>query len=92
MLFHQKVLFLFQDFFSPHLKMFSDTDFSERGVSIDLTVPVINMEDTGYGMRTQSIDVVGGMWVTSITLVPFTFIAVLAIIGNKGFQRTYIDR
>lgn len=55
------VLFLLQDFFSPHLKMFSDRDFGERGVNIDLTVPVINMEDTGYGMKTQSIDVIGGM-------------------------------
>lgn len=46
---------------SPHLKMFSDKDFSTMGVNIDLTVPVINMEDTGYGMRTQSIDVISGM-------------------------------
>lgn len=46
---------------SPHLKMFSDEDFSTMGVNIDLTVPVINMEDTGYGMRTQSIDVISGM-------------------------------
>ncbi|XP_068593454.1 beta/gamma crystallin domain-containing protein 1-like [Cebidichthys violaceus] len=51
------------DFMSPHLKMFSDKDFGELGVNIDLTVPVIDMAGTGYGMKTQSIDVIGGVWV-----------------------------
>ncbi|KAL6095877.1 crybg1 [Pungitius sinensis] len=51
------------DFMSPHLKMFSDKDFGELGVNIDLTVPVIDMEGTGYGVKTQSIDVIGGVWV-----------------------------
>lgn len=46
---------------SPHLRMFSDKDFGKLGANIDLTVPVINMDDTGYGMKTQSIDVIGGM-------------------------------
>lgn len=58
---HQMVLFLLQDFLSPHLKMFSDRDFGELGVNIDITVPVINMDDTGYGLKTQSIDVLGGV-------------------------------
>ncbi|XP_032398404.1 beta/gamma crystallin domain-containing protein 1 isoform X2 [Etheostoma spectabile] len=51
------------DFMSSHLKMFSDIQFGELGVNIDLTVPVINMDDTGYGMKTQSVDVMGGVWV-----------------------------
>ncbi|XP_074472034.1 uncharacterized protein LOC141756306 [Sebastes fasciatus] len=51
------------DFMSPHLKMFSDIHFGERGVNIDLAVPVINMDDTGYGTKTQSVDVMGGIWV-----------------------------
>ncbi|XP_039980992.1 beta/gamma crystallin domain-containing protein 1-like isoform X2 [Xiphias gladius] len=51
------------DFMSPHLRMFSDKDFGKLGANIDLTVPVINMDDTGYGMKTQSIDVIGGIWV-----------------------------
>ncbi|XP_059212877.1 beta/gamma crystallin domain-containing protein 1-like [Centropristis striata] len=51
------------DFMSPHLKMFSDRDFGELGINIDLTVPVINMDDTGYGVKTQSVDVIGGVWV-----------------------------
>lgn len=55
------ILFLSQDFMSPHLKMFSDRDFGKLGMNIDLSVPVINMDETGYGMKTQSIDVGGGV-------------------------------
>uniref|UniRef100_UPI0037E8C346 beta/gamma crystallin domain-containing protein 1-like n=1 Tax=Semicossyphus pulcher TaxID=241346 RepID=UPI0037E8C346 len=51
------------DFLSPHLKMFSDRNFGDHGVNIDLSVPVINMDDTGYGVKTQSIDVISGVWV-----------------------------
>ncbi|MEQ2237369.1 hypothetical protein ILYODFUR_022447, partial [Ilyodon furcidens] len=51
------------DFLSPHLKLFSDRNFGKLGVNIDLTVPVINMDDTGYGIKTQSIDVISGVWV-----------------------------
>lgn len=50
-----------QDFFTPHLKMFRDPAFGERGGNVDLTVPVINLEETGYGLRTQSIDVISGV-------------------------------
>ena len=57
------VMFFFslQDFMSSHLKMFSDRDFGNLGVNIDLSVPVINMEDTGYGVKTQSVDVISGV-------------------------------
>ncbi|XP_051909067.1 beta/gamma crystallin domain-containing protein 1-like isoform X2 [Hippocampus zosterae] len=51
------------DFMSPHLKMFSNQNFSDRGVNIDLIVPVINMDNTGYGTKTQSADVIRGIWV-----------------------------
>ncbi|KAL7388254.1 hypothetical protein ABVT39_010179 [Epinephelus coioides] len=51
------------DFISPHLKMFSDRDFGELGVNIDVSVPVINLDDTGYGAKTQSVDVIRGVWV-----------------------------
>ncbi|XP_053192679.1 beta/gamma crystallin domain-containing protein 1-like [Scomber japonicus] len=54
---------ILSDFMSPHLKMFSDRDFGELGVNIDVRVPLINMDDTGYGMKTQSIDVISGVWV-----------------------------
>lgn len=51
------------DFFQPHLKMFRDPAFGERGGNVDLTVSLINVEETGFGLRTQSIDVIGGVWV-----------------------------
>uniref|UniRef100_A0AAV2K9J7 Beta/gamma crystallin 'Greek key' domain-containing protein n=1 Tax=Knipowitschia caucasica TaxID=637954 RepID=A0AAV2K9J7_KNICA len=51
------------DFMSPHVKLFSDRDFGALGVNIDLTIPVINLDDTGYGLKTQSINVVSGVWV-----------------------------
>uniref|UniRef100_A0A672II30 Beta/gamma crystallin 'Greek key' domain-containing protein n=1 Tax=Salarias fasciatus TaxID=181472 RepID=A0A672II30_SALFA len=54
---------ILSDFMTPHVKMFSDRDFGKLGVDIDLSVPVINMDDTGYGTKTQSIDVVSGVWV-----------------------------
>lgn len=41
--------------------MFREKDFG--GVDIDITVPVTNMEDTGYGTKAQSIDVISGVWV-----------------------------
>lgn len=55
------VSFPLQDFLSPHLKMFTDRDFGELGVNVDLAIPVPNMGDTGYGLRTESIDVLGGV-------------------------------
>ncbi|XP_028996946.1 beta/gamma crystallin domain-containing protein 1-like isoform X2 [Betta splendens] len=50
------------DFMAPHLKMFTNKDFSQLGGNIDLTVAVANMDDTGYGLRTQSVEVIGGVW------------------------------
>lgn len=55
------MFFMFQDFLSPHIKLFKDKNFGKVGVDIDLTEPVPNMEDTDYGMKTQSIDVIGGV-------------------------------
>ncbi|XP_027896571.1 uncharacterized protein LOC114158874 isoform X1 [Xiphophorus couchianus] len=54
---------IISDFLSPHLKLFSDRNFGKLGVNVDLTLPVVNMDDTGYGMKTQSIDVSSGVWV-----------------------------
>ncbi|XP_051976525.1 beta/gamma crystallin domain-containing protein 1-like [Xyrauchen texanus] len=47
----------------PHLKMFHDLDFGERGGTIDLLEPLENMADTSYGPHTCSIDVLSGVWV-----------------------------
>ncbi|CAM4561169.1 unnamed protein product [Leuciscus chuanchicus] len=62
----QKLLSLrpvFMDFSSPHMKMFSELDFSERGVSMDLQEPLENVSDTHYGPHTRSIEVLAGVWV-----------------------------
>ncbi|XP_058630352.1 beta/gamma crystallin domain-containing protein 2 [Onychostoma macrolepis] len=54
---------VFMDFSSPHMKMFSEPDFSERGVSIDLLGPLDNAMNTRYGPQTRSIEVLAGVWV-----------------------------
>ncbi|XP_034530400.1 titin [Notolabrus celidotus] len=50
------------DSLSPHAKLFSDPHFNELGLSMDLLGPVFNM-DMGYGHKTQSVNVMGGVWV-----------------------------
>ncbi|XP_065822190.1 microtubule-associated protein futsch [Labrus bergylta] len=51
------------DFLSPHAKLCSEPHFNQLGLSMDLLGPVINMEDTGYGVKTQSVNIMGGVWV-----------------------------
>ncbi|XP_022528373.2 beta/gamma crystallin domain-containing protein 1 isoform X1 [Astyanax mexicanus] len=51
------------EFVSPQLKLFSERDFAERSLNVDLLGPVMAMEDTGYGTKTQSVEVLSGVWV-----------------------------
>ncbi|XP_069392241.1 microtubule-associated protein futsch isoform X1 [Paralichthys olivaceus] len=51
------------DFQSPHVKLFSEQNFDQLGLNADLLGPILNMEDISHGIRTQSIDVMGGVWV-----------------------------
>ncbi|KAI3367981.1 hypothetical protein L3Q82_026805 [Scortum barcoo] len=51
------------DFQSPHVKLFSEPDLNELGLNVDLMGPVPNMEDVSYGVKTQSVNVLGGVWV-----------------------------
>ncbi|XP_027856554.1 titin [Xiphophorus couchianus] len=51
------------DFQSPHLKLFSDPNFNERGGHMDLVGPVVSMEEVGRSTKTQSVTVTGGVWV-----------------------------
>uniref|UniRef100_A0AAQ6AMJ9 Beta/gamma crystallin 'Greek key' domain-containing protein n=1 Tax=Amphiprion ocellaris TaxID=80972 RepID=A0AAQ6AMJ9_AMPOC len=51
------------DFLSPHLKLFSEPNFNEMGLKVDLLCPVISMEDIGHGIKTQSVSVTSGVWV-----------------------------
>ncbi|XP_017331139.1 beta/gamma crystallin domain-containing protein 1 isoform X3 [Ictalurus punctatus] len=54
---------IYSDFVSPQLKLFSECDFSERSLTADLLVPVMVMEETAYGSKTQSAEVLSGVWV-----------------------------
>ncbi|XP_077095737.1 uncharacterized protein crybg1a isoform X2 [Siphateles boraxobius] len=51
------------DFITPHVRMFSERDFSERGMNVDLLEPVISMDATGFGIKTQSAEVLSGVWI-----------------------------
>uniref|UniRef100_A0A9J7XB12 Crystallin beta-gamma domain containing 1a n=1 Tax=Cyprinus carpio carpio TaxID=630221 RepID=A0A9J7XB12_CYPCA len=51
------------EFLTPHVRMFSELDFSERGMNVDLMEPVISMEATGFGIKTQSVEVLSGVWI-----------------------------
>ncbi|XP_067222718.1 serine-rich adhesin for platelets isoform X2 [Chanodichthys erythropterus] len=51
------------DFITPHVRMFSERDFSERGLNVDLLEPVMSMETTGFGIKTQSLEVLSGVWI-----------------------------
>ncbi|XP_064157026.1 beta/gamma crystallin domain-containing protein 1 isoform X3 [Anguilla rostrata] len=51
------------DFLSPRLKLFTERNFGDRGLNADLLGPVLSLEETGFGLRTQSADVVSGVWV-----------------------------
>ncbi|XP_066557711.1 serine-rich adhesin for platelets isoform X2 [Amia ocellicauda] len=50
------------DFLSPHLKMYTERDFGMKGSNIDVLGPVLDLEEVGYGAKTQSIDVISGVW------------------------------
>ncbi|KAF0044804.1 hypothetical protein F2P81_003962 [Scophthalmus maximus] len=51
------------DFLSPHVKLFSEQNFDQLGLNADLMGPILNMEDISHGVRSQSVDVMGGVWV-----------------------------
>ncbi|XP_074548533.1 uncharacterized protein crybg1a [Halichoeres trimaculatus] len=53
---------VYSDFVSPRAKLFSSPHFNELAPSMELLGPVINM-DMGYGTKTQSVNVMGGVWV-----------------------------
>lgn len=46
---------------TPHVRLFSERDFSERGLNLDLLEPVVNMEGPVFGIKTQSVDVLSGV-------------------------------
>uniref|UniRef100_A0A8B9FU89 Crystallin beta-gamma domain containing 1 n=1 Tax=Amazona collaria TaxID=241587 RepID=A0A8B9FU89_9PSIT len=51
------------DFTSSHMIMYSEKDFGSKGANINVLGIISNLKDTGYGLRTQSINVLSGVWV-----------------------------
>ncbi|NXC44705.1 CRBG1 protein, partial [Penelope pileata] len=51
------------DFTNSHMIMYSEKDFGSKGSNINVLGIVSNLKDTGYGLRTQSINVLSGVWV-----------------------------
>ncbi|KFP82812.1 Absent in melanoma 1 protein, partial [Acanthisitta chloris] len=51
------------DFTGSHMIMYSEKDFGSKGSNINVLGIISNLKDTGYGLRTQSINVLSGVWV-----------------------------
>ncbi|NXT85165.1 CRBG1 protein, partial [Zapornia atra] len=51
------------DFTNSHMIMYSEKDFGSKGSNINVLGIISNLKDTGYGLRTQSINVLSGVWV-----------------------------
>lgn len=68
--------------------MFRERDFG--GVDIDITVPVTNMEETGYGTKAQSLDVIGGVWVNNKLYILIILARALETCLNSGEAATLI--
>ncbi|XP_062980908.1 beta/gamma crystallin domain-containing protein 1 [Elgaria multicarinata webbii] len=47
----------------PHMIMYTEKDFGTKGSNINVLGIISNLKDTGYGLRTQSINVLSGVWV-----------------------------
>uniref|UniRef100_A0A8C2LTM1 Crystallin beta-gamma domain containing 1 n=1 Tax=Cricetulus griseus TaxID=10029 RepID=A0A8C2LTM1_CRIGR len=54
---------ILSDFSNAHMIMYSEKNFGSKGSSIDVLGIVANLKETGYGMKTQSINVLSGVWV-----------------------------
>ncbi|GAB0186423.1 beta/gamma crystallin domain-containing protein 1 [Grus japonensis] len=51
------------DFTTSHMIMYSEKEFGSKGSNINVLGIISNLKDTGYGLRTQSINVLSGVWV-----------------------------
>ncbi|XP_006881239.1 PREDICTED: absent in melanoma 1 protein [Elephantulus edwardii] len=75
------------DFSNAHMIMYSEKNFSSKGSSIDVLGIVANLKETGYGVKTQSINVLSGVWV-AYENPDFTG---EQYILDKGFYTTFED-
>ncbi|KAF5919911.1 hypothetical protein HPG69_014276, partial [Diceros bicornis minor] len=51
------------DFSNAHMIMYSEKNFGSKGSSIDVLGIVADLKETGYGAKTQSINVLSGVWI-----------------------------
>ncbi|XP_077343298.1 beta/gamma crystallin domain-containing protein 1 isoform X2 [Lithobates pipiens] len=54
---------ILSDFSTPHMIMYSEKDLDEKAANINVLGIIANMEETGFGMKIQSINVLSGVWV-----------------------------
>ncbi|XP_040284757.1 beta/gamma crystallin domain-containing protein 1 isoform X1 [Bufo bufo] len=54
---------ILSDFSTPHMVMYSEKDFDEKASNINVLGIISNMEETGFGVKIQSINVLSGVWV-----------------------------
>uniref|UniRef100_A0A6I8R2W2 Crystallin beta-gamma domain-containing 1 n=1 Tax=Xenopus tropicalis TaxID=8364 RepID=A0A6I8R2W2_XENTR len=54
---------ILSDFSTPHMTMYSEKDFDEKAPNINVLGIISNMDETGFGVNTQSIHVRSGVWV-----------------------------
>ncbi|XP_048452657.1 uncharacterized protein crybg1a [Rhincodon typus] len=48
---------------TPVMIMYREANFSEKGENIEVLGPIPDLQDTDYGLRTESINVLSGIWV-----------------------------
>ncbi|XP_030738775.2 beta/gamma crystallin domain-containing protein 1 [Globicephala melas] len=51
------------DFSNAHMIMYNEKNFGSKGSSIDVLGIVADLKETGYGVKTQSVNVLSGVWV-----------------------------
>ncbi|XP_056422202.1 beta/gamma crystallin domain-containing protein 1 isoform X3 [Hyla sarda] len=54
---------ILSDFSTPHMVMYSEKNFDEKASNINVLGIISNMEETGFGVKIQSINVLSGVWV-----------------------------
>ncbi|KAM3930336.1 beta/gamma crystallin domain-containing protein 1 [Leptodactylus fuscus] len=54
---------ILSDFSTPHMVMYSEKDLDEKASNINVLGIISNMEETGFGLKIQSINVLSGVWV-----------------------------
>ncbi|KAM5164356.1 beta/gamma crystallin domain-containing protein 1 isoform 2-T2 [Mantella aurantiaca] len=54
---------ILSDFSTPHMIMYSEKNLDEKAANINVLGIIANMEETGFGAKTQSINILSGVWV-----------------------------